>query len=360
MSGTASLLAERLLELVRIPSPSRREERLAVHVEEFLDARTRPASLLRRGSAVTARYGWDRPGPKLGLIGHLDTVPEAGHPEPAIAGDRVIGLGTSDMKGGLAVMMTLGERYPEGAAPTALVFYDREEVGYDENGLGPLFSTEPWLAELDLAVLMEPTDNYLELGCLGNLHARVSFRGVAAHSARPWLGENAIHRAAPFLARLAGTPPREYAEGSAVYREVVSATMAEGGIGRNVVPDRFTVTVNLRFAPDRSLEDAERYLRSLLPEGVEVEITDRAPAAPSRADSPHVERLRRDFGLAARAKQAWTDVARFSALGIPAVNFGPGLPELAHKRDEYVPVANLERSFDVLEGFLRIRGGESR
>jgi succinyl-diaminopimelate desuccinylase len=274
------------------------------------------------------------------------------------------------MKGALAVMMTLAERWtseaPKAAkanaeaeaapapapASLSLVFYDNEEVAFERNGLRPLFGAEPWLAEAGLALLMEPTDNTVELGCLGTLHARVTFRGRAAHSARPWAGENAVHKAAPFLAALAAMPVREVAEGPAVFREVISATMAEGGTARNVVPDRFTLNVNFRFAPDRSEAEAREHLRSLVPDGTEVEITDSAPGAPARSDAPLLQRFIREAGLEARAKQAWTDVAQFAGRGVPAANFGPGIPELAHRRDESVPVANLVRAYQVLAAFL--------
>jgi succinyl-diaminopimelate desuccinylase len=286
-------------------------------------------------------------------------VPRNEHPEPSLDEERVHGLGTTDMKGALAVMMTLAERWTSGVseagsgpASMSLVFYDNEEVAFEKNGLRPLFAAEPWLGTAALAILMEPTDNTVELGCLGTLHARVTFRGKAAHSARPWAGENAVHKAGPFLADLARTPVREVTQGPAVFREVVSVTMAEGGTARNVVPDRFVLNVNFRFAPDRTEAEAQAHLRSLVPKGAEVKITDSAPGAPARADAPLLTRFIGDGGLAARAKQAWTDVAQFAGHGVPAANFGPGIPELAHRRDESVPVANLVRSYRVLEAFL--------
>jgi succinyl-diaminopimelate desuccinylase len=362
----ARTLARRTLELVRIPSVSGGEEAIAGHVHDFLDAHTAPASLRRRGASVVARYGDGAP--TLVLAGHLDTVPENGHPAPSLDGERVHGLGSTDMKGALAVMMTLAERRAApsggrgGSGPPSwsLVFYDNEEVAFERNGLRPLFAAEPWLAAAGLALLLEPTDNAVELGCLGTLHARVTFRGRAAHSARPWAGENAVHKAAPFLARIAALPVREVTEGPATFREVVSVTMAEGGKARNVIPDRFDLNVNFRFAPDRTPSQAEDHVRSLVPEGAEVVITDSAPAASARADAPLLKRFIREGGLDARAKQAWTDAAQFAQHGVPAANFGPGVPELAHRRDESVPVANLVRSYEVLASFLEIlaRGEE--
>ena len=292
--------------------------------------------------------------PRLALVGHLDTVPSQGHPGPARNGEEVVGLGTTDMKGGLAVMLTLAERFaPAEAVPFALVFYDREEGPYRDNGLRALFPVEPWLEELDLALALEPTDNAVELGCVGSLHARVTFSGTAAHSARPWEGRNAIHEAAPFLARVAAIEPRPVRDGPVTFREVVSVTLVEGGTARNVVPDECRVNVNLRFAPDRSPDEAERYLRSLLPPGAGMEIVDLAPAAPARADAPLLARFLELAGGEIRAKQAWTDVAQFAARGVPAANYGPGIGSLAHRRDERVPVRNLVRSMEVLTRFLR-------
>jgi succinyl-diaminopimelate desuccinylase len=359
-SDTASVLAARTLALARIPSPSGEEAALADHLLRLLGDRTRPAFLRRHGNALVAGYGFDpaeRP-PRLALVGHLDTVPRHHHPDPEIRGEEVVGLGTTDMKGALAVMATLAEtlsKEPEadGVMPFALVLYDCEEIAFARNGLRRLFPLEPWLGEVELALIMEPTSNVLELGCLGTLHARVTFHGVAAHSARPWTGENAIHKAGPFLSSLAAMDVREVAEGPAVYREVISATMAEGGNARNVVPDRFTLNLNLRFAPDRTPEAAEHYLRSLVPAGASVEITDVAPAAPPRLEAPLLTSFLVRSGITARAKQAWTDVAQFAAHGVPAANFGPGDPELAHKTEERVRVEALVRSLDVLRAFVR-------
>ncbi len=350
------VLARRTLDLLRIPSVTGEEAALAAFVEEILAGEASPAFLRRHGNAVVAGFGAAEP--SLVLAGHLDTVPARGSPEPAIAEGEVRGLGATDMKGGLAVMLALAKRAaarePAGAASPsfALVFYDREEGPFEQNGLRALFALEPWLTRVELALLLEPTDNAVELGCLGSLHARITFHGRAAHSARPWLGENAIHKAGPFLTRLASTPPREHAEGAALFREVLSATLAEGGSARNVLPDRFALNLNFRFAPDRSPEDAAAHVRSLAPQGTTVEIVDLSPAAPARVDAPALRRFVESGGLSTRAKQAWTDVAQFAQRGVPAANFGPGIPELAHARDERVPVANLVRCHDALAAFL--------
>lgn len=350
----ANILAGRTLDLVRIASPSGDEARIADHVGQFLRDHTAPDHLARHGNSLAVRFG-DRQ-PLVVLGGHLDTVPANQNPAPAVQDSNVVGLGSSDMKGALAVMLSLAEEWSSATAGSlGLVFYDCEEVEFERNGLKRLFPLEPWLGEADLAIMMEPTENVLELGCLGTLHARVTFHGVAAHSARPWTGVNAIHEAAPFLHWLAEAPIQDVGSGKIVYREVINATLAEGGTTRNVIPDRFTLNVNFRFAPDRSVEEAEKYLRSLIPDEAEVEFTDRAPAAPSRENETLISLLADQHGLEMRAKQAWTDVAQFARHGVPAVNFGPGIPELAHKREESVPVENLVRSFEILSAFLGLR-----
>lgn len=354
LDDPAEFLAGLTLDLVRISSPSGAEGPAAEFVEQFLRDHGPHARVSRRGSAVTARIGTGDP--LLVLAGHLDTVPFNRNPEPAIRDDRVVGLGTTDMKGALAVMLALARIFRPDAGGAAgslgLVFYDCEEVEFARNGLRPLFETEPWLGKADLALLLEPTDNTVELGCLGTLHARVTFSGKAAHSARPWTGKNAVHLAGPFITRLAGIPPREWKEGPAVFREVINITTAEGGKARNVIPDTFALNVNFRFAPDRTGEEAESHLRTLVPEGASVEITDVAPAARPRADAPLLGRFLKSGGMESRAKQAWTDVAQFSERGVPAANYGPGIPELAHQREEYVPIRNLVECYETLAGFL--------
>lgn len=348
-------LARLTLDLVSIPSPSGEEAAIAAFVERQLRDRAPSAAVTRSGNAVLARFPAATPGPAIILAGHLDTVPEADHPAPARIADDVVGLGATDMKGALAVMLVLAERMharPADAPAVTLVFYDNEETVFARNGLRRVLAEAPDLGDASLALLLEPTGNELELGCLGTMSARVTFHGVAAHSARPWLGRNAIHAAGDFLAALARRSERVVTQGPAEYREVLSATLAEGGRARNVVPDRFTVTLNFRFAPDRSEAEAEAALRAEMPAGTTVEIVDSAPAAPARADAPALRALMDRYHLSARAKQAWTDAAQFAALGVPAANFGPGLPALAHTRDERVPVANLVRCYEVLADYL--------
>lgn len=339
MSNHTEHLVELTLEMMRIPSPSGGESVLADWVLAQL-ARTCPAARVDRiGNAVVARLGEDDP--RYVLAGHLDTVPHNGQAEPERRGDELVGLGSTDMKGGLAVMLSLAEARAESDPPLALVFYDCEEIDFSRNGLRPVLAEHADLSRADLAILLEPTGNALELGCLGTLHARITVPGVAGHSARPWAGRNAIHAAAPLLTRIAEIPERKVTQGPATFREVLSVTLIEGGRTRNVIPDRCALNVNVRFAPDRTAEAWESTLREWLPENATLEIVDAAPSAPAFSEAPAIARLL-EQGLTARAKQAWTDVAQFAGIGVPAVNFGPGIPELAHRQDESVPVENLE------------------
>ena len=302
------------------------------------------------GAAGSAR-------PLVALCGHLDTVPV--HPgdegPPRREGGRIVAPGSSDMKSGLAVAMEIAERLPRSGrfADLALVLYSREEGPYLENELGPVLAQSPEIGRTDLAICLEPTDGKLALGCVGSLHATVTFAGRSAHSARPWQGENAVHGAGALLVELASRTPREATSGGLRFREVLSATRIEGGRARNVVPDRCTLNLNFRFAPDRSVEGAAREIEELARRfGAEAEITDRSPACPAFVDHPLVARLRDRAGLQVEPKQAWTDVARLAAAGIPAVNFGPGATGQAHQRGEWVEVQAIEQAYLALERFF--------
>ena len=352
MLGRMMSLVERTLELMRIPSVTGNEDAIAHHVHAVLQG-MEGMRARRIGRSVIGEGGQGHP--HVVLAGHLDTVPDQGSPAPARSGDQIVGLGSSDMKSGLAVMLALAKAPKAGRL--TLVFYDGEEGPISGNGLGPLLDAEPDLTRADLALLLEPTDNAIELGCQGAMHARVTLQGIAAHSARPWMGRNAIHLSLPLLTRVAGLPIRHVKLGEAIYREVLNVTLIDGGRARNVLPDRCALNLNFRFAPDRSLETAEAYVRALCPETAEVEIVDAAPAAPPRLDAPLVRQFMTAVGKPVRGKQGWTDVAQFAARGVPAINFGPGLPELAHRRDERVPVDNLQHAHESLERFLAQVGG---
>ncbi len=344
-------LSATLLDLLAIPSPTGEEERLCDAVEARLRRRF-PAPRVRRvGNAVAAGALVPDGRPTVALLGHLDTVPGQARP-PRVSGDRVIGLGASDMKAGLAVMLELADRVPD-AAPVRLVlaFYDREETDFDASGLPPLLEAVPALLGCDLGLCLEPTDGDLHLGCVGSLHVRLTVRGRAAHSARPWLGDNAIHRALPLLADLAALPVREAEVDGLVYREVTSVTQASAGGGRNVVPDTLSCNVNVRFAPGRTPEEAEAELAGLVAGRAELEVVDRAPAALPHAGHPLLRRLA-DAGARVLPKQAWTDVARLAAAGLPAANLGPGLAAQAHQAGEHCELPLLTAVYERLEALL--------
>jgi len=342
MTPLAERLASETLALCRIPSPIGQEQSLCDHLERMTRALQLPVH--REGNALILTGA--RP---LALVGHLDTVPALpGDGPPRLEGDRVYGKGASDMKGGLAVALALLKELPAERRPH-LILYDREEGPYVENGLEPLFG-KGLLPKLSLAVCLEPTSNALQLGCVGSLHATVRFRGQAAHSARPWEGANAIHKAGQLLARLASTERRAVRHGDLTYYEVAEVTRAQGGRARNVVPDLFELNLNYRFAPGTSLEQAKARVVELVGEG-EIEFTDLSPSGPSCEANPELQRLRA-AGVPVEAKQAWTDVARFGVHGIDAVNFGPGNPAQAHQVDEWCESPALARAFELLQAWL--------
>jgi succinyl-diaminopimelate desuccinylase len=279
------------------------------------------------------------------LAGHLDTVPAQDNLPGRIDDGAVHGLGASDMKGGVAVMLELARA---GVAARYL-FFTREEVPLEESPLPGVFASGV-LAGVRLATVLEPTDAILHAGCLGNLQAYVEFHGESAHSARPWTGQNAIHALLEGLAPLARLEPLDVERDGLVYREVVSVVRAEGGIAANVVPARASAELNFRYAPGRSRDEAAARLRELVPAG-ELHVLHNSPSAPPALANPLVERLR---GLVPEIapKQAWTPVAQFAEQGIDAINYGPGATAYAHRQDEQIPVANLHAVYDTLASFL--------
>jgi succinyl-diaminopimelate desuccinylase len=357
MADLAESLARRTEALCATLSPIGEERALCDEVEAW--ARPRFPSVERVRDSLVVRVDPAGPPerPLVALCGHLDTVPvhDEDRRPPRREGGRLVAPGASDMKGGIAVLMALAERVPRAArfCDLVLVLYAREEGPYLENELEEVLRDPARLRGVSLALCLEPTDNVLQLGCVGSLHATVVFSGRAAHSARPWQGENAVHRAGALLAELHARPPREFSDGGLVYREVLSATRIDGGRARNVVPDRCTLNLNFRFAPDRTLEDAAAELRALaLRHGASVELTDLSPACPAWRDHPLVRRLVERTGVAVEAKQAWTDVARLAAHGIPAVNLGPGATSQAHQRGEWIELSALAGGYRLLEAFL--------
>lgn len=339
------------------PSVSGEERVLADAVERALRA-CGHLEVLRDGDAVVARTHLGR-AQRVVVAGHLDTVPVAGNLPTRVEGrgpDAVLwGRGTVDMKAGVAVQLALAATLTEPTRDVTWVLYDQEEVESARNGLGRIARHHPdWLAG-DAAVLCEPTSAGIEGGCNGTLRVDVRVPGKAAHSARPWLGANAVHAAAPVLTRLAAYEPRTAEVDGLVYRESLNAVAIHGGIAGNVIPDLCVVTVNYRFAPDRSVADAQAHVREVL-DGYDAVLTDAAGGARPGLDHPALAGLVRAVGETSGrrplAKEGWTDVARFGDLGIPAVNFGPGDPGLAHADDERCPVADIHACFAGLRAWL--------
>jgi succinyl-diaminopimelate desuccinylase len=339
--------------LVDIPSVSGDEAAIADAVEAAL--RELPhLEVIRDGDAVLARtaLGRDR---RVVIAGHLDTVPVNGNVPAMLDGAELVGRGTVDMKGGDAVMLRLAAELTEPVVDITWVWYDQEEVDSALNGLGRIARTRPELLAADFAVLCEPSDAGVEGGCNGTLRAEATLRGVRAHSARAWNGSNAIHAAAPVLAALAAYEPQEIEVDGLVYREALNAVRIRGGIAGNVIPDECVIEVNYRFAPSRSGADAEALVREVVaaaaPEA-EIALLDLAEGARPGLDAPLAQAFVAAVGGEAKPKYGWTDVARFSALGIPAVNYGPGDAALAHADDERVPLEQLDRCERGLRAWL--------
>lgn len=338
--------------LVDIPSESRAEARIADEVEAALRAQTCGFEVIRNGNAVLARTALHRPSRVL-LAGHLDTVPAADNLPSRLDKDLLHGCGTVDMKSGDAVFLHLAATVAAPQYDLTLVFYDCEEIDSAANGLGRIERELPgWLAA-DVAILGEPTAGYIEAGCQGTLRVVIHATGTRSHSARAWLGDNAIHKLGAVLDRLAGYQARTVEIDGCGYREGLSAVRIDGGIAGNVIPDAASVTVNYRFAPDRSVADALQHVHDVFAGlDVRIEQTDAAAGALPGLSQPAAKALVQAAAGQVRAKYGWTDVARFAALGIPAVNYGPGDPNLAHCRDERVPVAQITAAVDMLRGYL--------
>jgi succinyl-diaminopimelate desuccinylase len=285
------------------------------------------------------------------LVGHLDTVPLQGELGATLEGDRLHGLGATDMKGGLAVMIHLIEAL--GPEKVACVFYAGEEGPLPGNQLSRVLDDAAWLTRSSAAVVLEPTDRAIEAGCQGVINADVVFTGRPAHSARPWLGENAITKSSEFLAFLGALEPDSHVVNGLEFLEVMSVTAAHGGVARNVIPGEFVLNINYRFAPDRSHDAAVARLHEVCAPADRVEVTDLAPAGSVDTDHPLFQALIEKTGAPLRAKQGWTDVAQLSSAGLPAVNFGPGEPSLAHKPGESVRVSDLDWAYESLLDLLR-------
>ncbi len=328
-------LAARTLELVDVPSESGDEAAVIA----------RAAAVLSAGDVPIVDFGdtclLARRGARILLAGHLDTVPEQGNRPGTRDDERVHGLGASDMKGACAVMLELALA----GAPVDCLFFGREELPVADSALTPLLARRQ--LDYDLVVVMEPTDNELHAGCLGNVNATWTFHGRSGHSARPWDAENAIHRAARGIAAFAGAGREEHRFDGLSFFEVASVTRIAGGIAANVIPDRVECHVNYRFAPGRSPQSAEERIHALCPG--DLRIDSLAPSGPVATRNPLARSLVSEGGLRVAPKQAWTPVAEFGLAGLDAVNFGPGAPAQAHRRDESVEIAALVRSYRTLE-----------
>ena len=337
--------------LIDIPSVSREEGPIADEVEAALRAQT-SFEVVRNGDAVLARTDLGRP-TRVILAGHLDTVPTAENVPSSRDADHIYGCGASDMKSGDAVFLHLAATVADPVHDITLILYDCEEIEASANGLSRIEHELPDWLRGDVAVLGEPSGGYIEAGCQGTLRAVISASGTRAHSARSWLGDNAIHKLGEVLDRLSGYQGRVVDIDGCTYREGLSAVRIDGGVAGNVIPDAASVTVNFRFAPDRSPQAALAHVREVFTGlSVELEQTDVAAGALPGLHHPAAAALVAAADGLVRAKYGWTDVARFAALGVPAVNFGPGDPNLAHRRDERVAVAQISAVAQTLRDYL--------
>ena len=340
--------------LVDVPSESYSEELITDLIEADL-RRAEHLSVERVGDNLVARTRLGL-GRRILLAGHTDTVPANDNAGARVDGDVLWGLGAADMKGGVAVMLTLARTLTAPAVDVTYVFYAREEVNAADNGLLEVAAARPDLLQADVALLGEPTAGAVEAGCQGTMRLNVTVAGERAHTARGWMGRNAIHRLADVLAAVSSYEARRPVVEGCEYREGLQAVYVGGGVAGNVVPDSATLTLNHRFAPDRTPEQAEEHVRSILnvvlDAGDTVELTDMAPAAAPGLDDPLLAALVRRSGAPVRAKLGWTDAAFFAARGVPASNFGPGDPQLAHTAGERVHRDELASVHAALEGLL--------
>jgi succinyl-diaminopimelate desuccinylase len=336
-------------DLVNIESVSGNEEAIADAIETALEELGH-LKVRRFGNTIVARTDLGHP-ERVVIAGHIDTVP-LNHNLPARRdGDALHGLGSCDMKSGVAVALRTAATLPAPNRDITFVFYECEEVEAERNGLFLLSESSPELLEADFAILMEPSDAVVEAGCQGTMRVDVLVRGERAHSARSWMGTNAIHRAGEVLARLNDYAPRRPVIDGLEYREGLNAVFVSGGVAGNVLPDECRVSVNYRFAPDRSEDEALAHMREVFA-GFELEVSDSAPAAMPGLGVPAAAAFVEAVGGQVNPKFGWTDVARFSVLGVPAVNFGPGDPHLAHKQEEFVPLEHIRRVETQLRAWL--------
>lgn len=346
-----SNLLQRAAELVDIPSVSHNEARIADHVATVL-VEAPWLEVTRIGSNVVARTNLGHAS-RLVLAGHTDTVPPNGNEKAVVEGTTLHGLGSADMKSGLAVMLELALATAQPAVDLSFVFYACEEVSRQYSGLLEIQAADPGLLAGNAAILGEPTGALVEAGCQGVLRVAALLRGERAHSARPWTGRNAIHRLAPLLARLEGYESRRPVIDGCEYREALQAVEVSGGVAANVVPDEARVWINHRFAPDRTVDGAFEWLSGYLGDTAdELSLEDSSPSAAPGLDHPLLSRLVESSGQPPRAKLGWTDVAFFTERGIPAANFGPGEPTVAHSAGECVELAQIVAVYETLAALV--------
>lgn len=336
-----------LIEIINVPSVTGAEDELCT----LLEQRFAGHPTTRVGNSLVVGEG-DQRG-FYALYGHIDTVPVQGDPVARLEGDNLVGLGSSDMKSGVAVMIELLEDASlNPSLPVVYVFYAAEEGPLDGNELGTVLDACPWLTDAAFSIVLEPTDLNVEIGCNGAINADVVFTGKSAHSARPWLGENAVTKAGAWLADLHTKEPELVDIDGLEYREVFTVTRASGGIANNIIPSEFTLNVNYRFPPIYSVDEAVDRLNTVAAEADRVVVKDRASPGTAVPSHPEVQRLERLAGGARKAKQGWTDVARLTERGAVAVNYGPGIVAQAHQVGEFVPIANLDKALDVVRRFI--------
>jgi succinyl-diaminopimelate desuccinylase len=354
MTDIGQALCETLLTLTRIPSPIGEEAQLCDHVEERLTASLGADAITRFHDSLIVHAAARPAAPRIALVGHLDTVRTQHDGPPRVEGNRLYGAGAADMKSGLAIMIELVERLDLESLPCdlTLIFYEREEGPFEENRLGPILDTHPNLHALDLAVCLEPSDNQMQLGAMGSIHATLTFQGRTAHSARPWQGDNALYKAAAFIHELGRREPRDVEIDGYVFREVMTPTLIQGGRARNVVPGEAELNVNYRFAPGRTPEEAFAEVRALAGDQCKIQATDLSPAGHPHASNPYVQHLARCGVNGVRSKQAWTDVARFDSIGVAGVNLGPGTAAQAHQPNEYTELDLLVEGYAIFERFF--------
>jgi succinyl-diaminopimelate desuccinylase len=353
MPVTDTSLAEMLEQLVNIPSVTGNEQQIVDWITRRLAASSR-GEIIRHGLSIVWRA--PRKGrPLIVLAGHTDTVPPQGNATAKRIDDRLYGVGTTDMKAGDAVRLALAESLDLNALrfDLACVFYEAEEGPADGNGLKRVLNESPWLRDASLAVILEPTDAAVEMGCNGSMNVQVRVPGVAAHAARPWQGKNAVAAGAQWLAEITRYPSTPHIIQGMEFRETLQVTKVRAGVVHNVIPAEMLVVLNHRFPPDRTIEQAIANVRQRVPQEFGFEVVSQSPPGKVCADHDGVKRFVRMSGAKVAGKQGWTDVARFTAAGVPAFNYGPGLPDLCHRADEYCPIPNLGTVYENLARFLR-------